>query len=528
MEKGGFSPVGLRVLVVDDDPTWLKILEKMLKKCSYEVTTCGLAREALRLLRERKDGYDIVISDVNMPDMDGFKLLEHVGLELDLPVIMMSVDGETSRVMKGVQHGACDYLLKPIRMKELKIIWQHVLRKKLQEVRDIEGCGYEGGADWMTRYDEAHFLGGGEDVSFCKKRKDFDFDKKLLLQDESDPSSSSSKKARVVWSFELHQKFVNAVNQIGCDHKAGPKKILDLMNVPWLTRENVASHLQKYRLYLSRLEKEKELKCYSGGVKSTDSSTKDAEVNSGHQSPGKSSFVFSGGIFQKATETDPKPLASASLPDPNTDVIMPPKTKKTRIGFDPPISSSAFDSLLPWNDVPEVLESKPVLYENSFLQQQPLPSQSSYVTNSAPCLMEEEMKPPYETPAGGSGVTADEFLMPQDKIPTVTIQDMDPSALSSMKLQEFRSNVTNNTEAILRSLNCELPESNHSASLDTDLDLSWLQGERFLANTGLQFQDYSSSPSFLSELPPHLWYGNERLPDPDEYSFMVDQGLFIS
>ena len=51
------------------------------------VTTCGLAIEALDLLRERKGGFDIVISDVNMPDMDGFKLLEHVGLEMDLPVI---------------------------------------------------------------------------------------------------------------------------------------------------------------------------------------------------------------------------------------------------------------------------------------------------------------------------------------------------------------------------------------------------------------------------------------------------------
>lgn len=51
------------------------------------MTTCGLARDALSLLRERKDGYDIVISDVNMPDMDGFKLLELVGLEMDLPVI---------------------------------------------------------------------------------------------------------------------------------------------------------------------------------------------------------------------------------------------------------------------------------------------------------------------------------------------------------------------------------------------------------------------------------------------------------
>lgn len=51
------------------------------------MTTCCLARDALNMLRERKDGFDIVISDVNMPDMDGFKLLEHVGLEMDLPVI---------------------------------------------------------------------------------------------------------------------------------------------------------------------------------------------------------------------------------------------------------------------------------------------------------------------------------------------------------------------------------------------------------------------------------------------------------
>ena len=39
------------------------------------------------MLRERKDVFDILISDVNLHDMDGFKLLEHVGLEMDLPVI---------------------------------------------------------------------------------------------------------------------------------------------------------------------------------------------------------------------------------------------------------------------------------------------------------------------------------------------------------------------------------------------------------------------------------------------------------
>ena len=65
------------------------------------VTTCGLARDALNLLRERKDGFDIVISDVNMPDMDGFKLLEHVGLEMDLPVIskFSSIDSFESFIL---------------------------------------------------------------------------------------------------------------------------------------------------------------------------------------------------------------------------------------------------------------------------------------------------------------------------------------------------------------------------------------------------------------------------------------------
>ncbi|XP_047962301.1 two-component response regulator ORR26-like [Salvia hispanica] len=287
MDSCGFSsprtecfPAGLRVLVVDDDPTWLKILEKMLKKCNYEVTTCNLAREALDLLRERKDGFDIVISDVNMPDMDGFKLLEHVGLEMDLPVIMMSVDGETSRVMKGVQHGACDYLLKPIRMKELRNIWQHVFRKRIHEVRDIEG--HESLDEMMLRsgadlLDDGFFFGG--DPVPGKKRKDVDH----RSDDRVGGDPSSLKKARVVWTVELHQKFVKAVNLIGFE-KVGPKKILDLMGVPWLTRENVASHLQKYRLYLSRLQKENELRTTLGGTMHSDLSPKDAAAGPGNAS----------------------------------------------------------------------------------------------------------------------------------------------------------------------------------------------------------------------------------------------------
>lgn len=60
------------------------------------------------------------------------------------------------------------------------------------------------------------------------------------------------KKPRLVWTPELHMRFMNAVNHLGIKN-AVPKTILQLMNVEGMTRENVASHLQKYRLYLKRL-----------------------------------------------------------------------------------------------------------------------------------------------------------------------------------------------------------------------------------------------------------------------------------
>lgn len=59
----------------------------MYDQFAFSVTTCEHATIALSLLRDRRGRYDIVLTDVHMPDMDGFKLLEIVGLEMDLPVV---------------------------------------------------------------------------------------------------------------------------------------------------------------------------------------------------------------------------------------------------------------------------------------------------------------------------------------------------------------------------------------------------------------------------------------------------------
>lgn len=120
--------------------------------------------------------------------------------------------------MKGVQHGACDYLLKPIRMKELRNIWQHVFRKRIHEAKEFES---------FESFESIHLMRNGselsdegnlfavEDVTSTKKRKDAD----NKHDDKECMDPSSTKKARVVWSVDLHQKFVKAVNQIGFDSK---------------------------------------------------------------------------------------------------------------------------------------------------------------------------------------------------------------------------------------------------------------------------------------------------------------------
>ncbi|PSS17733.1 Two-component response regulator like [Actinidia chinensis var. chinensis] len=246
-------PVGMRVLAVDDDPICLKLLETLLRKCQYHVTTTSQAIMALKLLRENKNNFDLVISDVHMPDMDGFKLLELVGLEMDLPVIMLSAYGDTKLVMKGISHGACDYLLKPVRIEQLKNIWQHVVRRKKTDSKDQNNsdkpCHETEGGQAVTGTGDSDQNG-----KLNRKKKDQKDDENEDRGDggHKNEDQSTQKRTRVVWTVDLHRKFVAAVNQLGID-KAVPKRVLDMMNVEKLTRENVASHLQKYRLYLKRI-----------------------------------------------------------------------------------------------------------------------------------------------------------------------------------------------------------------------------------------------------------------------------------
>nr|GEZ69665.1 two-component response regulator ARR12-like [Tanacetum cinerariifolium] len=174
------------------------------------------------MLRENRNRFDLVISDVHMPDMDGFKLLEIVSLEMDIPVIMLSANSDPKFVMEGINHGACYYIEKPVHLEELRIVWQHVLRKQVESKsqpksnnnQEKSNHGGEG---------EQEAGSGDPNGKFNQKRKDEneDFEDNRNEDDES----STQKKPRVVWSNDLHKKFVDAVYSLGMEKISSlPKK----------------------------------------------------------------------------------------------------------------------------------------------------------------------------------------------------------------------------------------------------------------------------------------------------------------
>ncbi|KAH1076442.1 hypothetical protein AAZX31_19G044000 [Glycine max] len=225
---------GLWVVAVDDDTTILEIIKQMGFKCHYRVATFSDAPDALNYVLENKDRIDVILVDVHLPNMDGYEFLKHINKEIDIPVIIMSVDGSTSAVRKAITHGACDYWTKPFSENQFKIMWKHVAMKAWNEKK-------------LQKKDFSEFASSVLDANL-KDQKEISSNSK---ESDVDDCDAQPKKPRIAWKGELHCQFVKAVMHIGLD-KAQPKKILEVMNIPGLTKDHVASHLQKYRFDLKK------------------------------------------------------------------------------------------------------------------------------------------------------------------------------------------------------------------------------------------------------------------------------------
>ncbi|MEI2716712.1 MAG: MtrAB system response regulator MtrA [Candidatus Nanopelagicales bacterium] len=106
-----------RILVVDDDPALAEMLTIVLKGEGYSVGVCSDGGSALAAFRDF--GPDAVLLDVMLPGADGIEVCRQIRTESDTPIIMLTARTDTTDVVRGLEAGADDYVVKPFKPKEL-------------------------------------------------------------------------------------------------------------------------------------------------------------------------------------------------------------------------------------------------------------------------------------------------------------------------------------------------------------------------------------------------------------------------
>ncbi|KAL0010050.1 hypothetical protein SO802_005158 [Lithocarpus litseifolius] len=187
-------PLGLSVLIVDHDQQSMQEMEANLRRCGYEVAKYVRVEDASTLLRMEGSAFHIIIIEQCLLGVNEFEILR-IGREMDLPVIVTSEDGEPDIVQRSLNYGACDYLLKPIPMSVLKMVWKYMFLKKVTN------------------------------------------------------NVSRVRNQRMSWTRDSHEKFVESVQKLGGADKATPKGILKFLQSNFKGFEDVilakiASHLQ--------------------------------------------------------------------------------------------------------------------------------------------------------------------------------------------------------------------------------------------------------------------------------------------
>jgi DNA-binding response OmpR family regulator len=123
------------VLVVDDEPRFLRIIRFNLEAGGYRVTCTGTGGGALELLESADP--DLVLLDLMLPDIDGFEVCRRARERSDIPIIMLTAKGADEDKVKGLRLGADDYLTKPFSAPELVARVEAVLRRSRPPERPV-------------------------------------------------------------------------------------------------------------------------------------------------------------------------------------------------------------------------------------------------------------------------------------------------------------------------------------------------------------------------------------------------------
>ena len=174
-----------RLLLVDDEEDLREILTFNLAGEGYQVSTAANAEEALKMPLEE---YHLLILDVMMPGMSGFKLAEVIRRDkkLTTPIIFLTAKDTENDLLTGFNIGADDYMAKPFSIKELQARVQAVLMRSLQGGLDFEESQIEIGT-LLIDLDTKQVFVNGEPIDLTKKELE------ILILLARDPSKVFSR-----------------------------------------------------------------------------------------------------------------------------------------------------------------------------------------------------------------------------------------------------------------------------------------------------------------------------------------------
>jgi DNA-binding NtrC family response regulator len=126
--RKGEGDMAEKILIVDDEPDMLRLLSMIIKeKTPYEVTTTNNPLEALELAK--KGSFDLLVTDLKMPGLNGIELLEAVKrFDEDIPTIIITAYGTVEAAVETMQKGAFDFMTKPFRKEQILFTIERALK----------------------------------------------------------------------------------------------------------------------------------------------------------------------------------------------------------------------------------------------------------------------------------------------------------------------------------------------------------------------------------------------------------------
>ena len=115
------------MLVVDDEPDLLELLELTLSRMGLDTTRAQSVDEAIRLLDSQ--AFDLCLSDMRLPDGEGLRVVEHISEKgLDVPIAVITAFGSAENAVAALKAGAFDYLAKPVALEQLRALVKQALK----------------------------------------------------------------------------------------------------------------------------------------------------------------------------------------------------------------------------------------------------------------------------------------------------------------------------------------------------------------------------------------------------------------